>query len=139
MNWIKEELRKIDHSVTALRRFGYTVGTVFLFGGFLLLAQHRALGAPLTFIGAAVIIVACATPKLLGRFHIAWMAISLIVGFVMTSVILSAVFFLVVAPIGLLQRIFRKSPIDLAFGDGSRSYWEPKATAGTPADYERQF
>ena len=138
-SWIKQELGKIDHSTKALRRFGYTVGIVFLLLGVLLIARDRAAGAPLSLCASALMILALVSPKILRPFHSAWMAISLVIGFVVTRVILTAVFFLFVTPIGLLQRMCKRSPIELAFRDGSETYWEQKSGAGTTAEYENQF
>jgi hypothetical protein len=48
-------------------------------------------------------------------------------------------FFLVVTPIGLLQRLFGKRIIEVAFRANAASYWQARTTHPVPEDYEKQF
>jgi hypothetical protein len=67
------------------------------------------------------------------------MILSLALGWIMTRILLTLAFFLIVTPIGLLQSLFGKRPIETASRTGATSYWQPRATQPLPADYEKQF
>ena len=67
-----------------------------------------------------------------------WMQLARFLGTISSAVLLTLLFFLVVTPIGLLQRLFGKRPLDLRFKTNDASYWQ-KRTAPTPAHYEKQF
>jgi hypothetical protein len=138
MNWLKEEFVHVDRSPKALRRFGFILGTMSILVGLLFLLRHRS-GLPLLFIGALLIILGVVAPKTLRYFHAVWIAFSLLIGSIMSRVILTLVFFLVVTPIGLLQRLVSRSGIDLRFRTGASSYWQAREKSFAPTDYRNQF
>src|SRR5712691_6208446 len=142
MHWLKEEFLRIDRSAKALGRFGFILGGMSILFGLLLLARHRsenltALSSQV--VGAVLIVVAFVVPNALKYLHAAWIGLSLLIGWVVTRVILTIVFFLVVTPIGLLQRLAGRSPLELHFRTAIQSYWQPRKKLFAPADYRNQF
>jgi hypothetical protein len=138
MNWFKEEFARIDRSPGALRRFGFILGAMSILLALLLVVRHRA-GLPLFLLGVLFVATAFVAPKALKHLHAVWTGVALLIGWVMTRVILTLVFFLVVTPIGLLQRLVRQSGVDLRFRTGASSYWQPREKSFAPADYRNQF
>jgi hypothetical protein len=138
MNWLREEFAHLDRSPKALRRFGFVLGGMSMLIGALLLLRHHA-GLPLLGLGALIIIVGFLAPKSLKYLHALWIGLSLLIGWVMTRVILTLVFFLVVTPVGLLQRLAGKSNVDLRFRTGAISYWQPREKSLAAADYRNQY
>jgi len=135
-----EEYQKLDRSPRALRRFGLTLGSaLLLLAALLFWRHHRALGLPFAALGTLFVLVAGVSPVLLKWIHGPWMILSLALGWIMTRVLLTTAFFLIVTPIGLLQRLFGKRPLEIAFRTGATSYWQPRTAQPLPADYEKQF
>lgn len=62
-------------------------------------------------------------PKLLGPVEWIWMKLAHVMGFVMTNVLLTLVFFIAVTLTGLIMRLFGKDPLGLVFRDDKKSYW----------------
>jgi hypothetical protein len=139
MSWINEEYQKLDRSPRALRRFGFTVGCVILFLGCVLLWRHRGAGWPLISIGTVLVMAAALTPLRLKWIHVAWMIVAIALGWIVTRILLTIVLFFVVTPIGLLQRLFGKRSIEVAFKANPASYWQVRMAAPMPEDYENQF
>jgi hypothetical protein len=139
MSWINNEYQSLDRSPRALRRFGFTVGFVILFLGSLLLWRHRGAGWPLIWIGAILLLAAGLAPLTLKWVHGPWMIASLALGWIVTRILLTTVFFFVVTPIGLLQRLLGKRVIEVAFNADSGSYWQTRTALPAPEDYEKQF
>lgn len=140
MPQINDEYQKLDRSPAALRRFGFTIGTVLLLLGVLFLWRPRAAGWPLSTSGGLILLVALAWPAALKTLHRAWMTVALALGWVMTSVILTVVFFLVVTPLGFLQRVFARPALELSFKKDAPSYWKKRDPRPLDAaEYERQF
>jgi hypothetical protein len=142
MNWFKEEFARIDRSPKALRRFGFTLGGVFVLLGLFVLARRRsenltALSSQL--LGLLLIFTGFVAPNALKYLHALWTGLSLLIGWVMSRVILTIVFFLVVTPVGLLQRLTGHSSLDLRFRTGADSYWQPRQKTFAPAEYRNQF
>lgn len=139
MSWIKEEFQKLDQTRKALRNFGLLVGSVFLLLGALLVWRHRGAGWPFVTIGSVLIVMGAAIPTALKWVHTGWMILALAMGWVVTRVLLTIAFFLVVTPVGLLQRVFGKRAIEVAFRPDVGSYWEARTTETVPEDYKKQF
>lgn len=139
MSWIDDEYQKLDRSPWALRRFGLTVGLVILSLSCFLLWRHGGVGWPLVSIGTVLLLAAGLAPLTLKWVHGPWVIVSFILGWIVTSVLLTIVFFLAVTPIGLLQRLFGKCMIEVAFRPNTASYWQARTTRPMPEDYEKQF
>lgn len=71
-------------------------------------------------IAAVLLLLAAIAPSLLRPVYRGWMYLGEALGWLNTRIILSLVFFLVVTPIGLLMRLFGRSPMTTAKRD---SYW----------------
>lgn len=139
MSWINDEYQKLDRSPGALRRFGFTVGFVILSLGCLLLWRHRCAGWPLIPTGTILLLAAGLAPVTLKWVHGPWMIFALALGWIVTRILLTIVFFLVVTPIGFLQRLFGKRTIELDFRAEKGSYWQSRTARPTSEDYEKQF
>src|ERR1700730_1225193 len=99
---IYADIKKLKTGSRDLRKFGLTVGGVFVLLGVLLLIRHRSTYPFFLGTGAVLTARGIIWPRALKYVYIAWMALALTLGFVMSSVILTLFFFLVVTPIGLL-------------------------------------
>jgi hypothetical protein len=139
MSWISDEYQKLDRSPRAFRKFGWTVGPVILFLGAVFLWRHRGAGWPLISIGTVLVLAAIVAPSILKWVHGPWMIIAVALGWVMTRILLTIVFFLVVTPVGLLQRLFGKRAIEVDFRADAATYWQTRTARPAPADYEKQF
>ena len=137
---IQADLKKLKTGTGDLRKFGLTVGGVFILLGVLLLFRHRS--SYLVFCGAGALLAAFGViwPRALKYVYIAWMALAFTLGFVMSNVILTLFFFLFVTPIGLLARLFQKDFLARKCDKRSASYWIQCRSEVKPANtYERQF
>src|SRR4029077_5576981 len=137
---IYSDLRKLKTGVRDLRKFGLTVGGVFVLLGILLLLRHRA-SYP-SFLGAGAVLTAFGViwPRALKYVYIGWMALAFTLGFVMSNVILALFFFLFVTPIGLLARLFQKDFLARKWDKRAASYWiQYGGKVKTASTYERQF
>ena len=69
-----------------------------------------------------------------------WMKLAHALSFVMTRVLLTVFFFLVITPIGLFMRMIGHRPLDLSWKDGRSSYWIDKPPGEyTLERYKKQF
>jgi hypothetical protein len=83
----------------------------------LLLRIFGSLGVGLFALGAAV-------PARLGPLYRAWMGLALAISKVTTPIFMGVVFFVVIAPVGLVMRLFGRNPIKHRPVD--QSYWAPR-------------
>lgn len=137
---IIEEIKNIASGKSELRKFGLTVGTVLGLLGGLFLWRAKEYYFYFLIFSAAFLFLGTVVPILLRPIHKVWMILAVLLGWVMTRMILSVLFYLVVTPIGLLARLFGKGRLNLAFDKSAESYWRSKDnTRQETSDYEKQF
>ncbi len=70
-----------------------------------------------------------------------WISLSVCIGYFVSRLILSIVFFLVITPIGIIMSILGKDPMERKLDKTAASYWQPKTDQAelTVERYERQF
>jgi Saxitoxin biosynthesis operon protein SxtJ len=137
---IREDLKKLRTGPRDLRKFGLTVGGVFVLLGFLFLLRAR--WSYPYFLGAGAVLIALGGiwPRALKHVYLVWMALAFALGFVVSNVILTLFFFLFVTPIGLLARLFRQDFLGRKWDKRAKSYWIQRAREKALAEsYERQF
>lgn len=108
-----------------LRRFGLAVGTVLLLLGLVALWRGREIAPWLLAGGGFLGLTGLLLPRLLRWLYIPWMIFAVLLGWVMTRVVLSLTFYLMITPIGLLMRLFGHDPLHRRFPGGRPTYWRP--------------
>jgi len=137
---LKEELKQIDSSEKSVRKTGLTVGVVLILISFILWWLEKNSFIYFSITGGLFIILSYIAVAVLKPFHKVWIGFSLILGFVMSRIILSVLFFLVVTPIGLIAKLVGKKFMPLGFDKNATTYWEKREkTVKEKVDYERQF
>lgn len=137
---IPADLKKLKTGARDLQKFGVIVGGMFILLGVLLLFRHRS--SYVVFCGAGALLMAFGViwPRALKYVYIAWMALAFTLGFVMSNVILTLFFFLLVTPIGLLARVFQRDFLARKWDKRAASYWIQRGSEVKTANtYERQF
>ena len=87
-------------------------------------------------IGFAAGVVLWLVPQIARPFYVVWNALGCCIGFIVSNTAVSAVYFLVVTPIGLALRMTGRDPLQRRFERDRDSYWED---AEKPGDAERYF
>jgi hypothetical protein len=106
-----------------LRSFGLLVGGVFAGIGLWPMLVHGGDYRPWALILAALLIApALIFPRSLGPIHKVWMKLGHVLGWINTRIILGAVFYLVVTPIGILRRLLGKDPMGKRLRADTESY-----------------
>ena len=125
-----------------LRQFG---GLCFLFFGGLALYGAIVKGnitGPLI-LGLAAIatgILGLTRPRLLAGLFVGWMILVFPIGFVVSRLILLAVFLVVFTPVALVFRLIGRDALVLKKRTGpNATYWMPKSQPSDPARYLKQY
>ena len=135
-----QEIRATRSGVRELRQFGLTIGTLLMVLG--VVAVWRGNGLEFWFLLPAVAFIfgGMTAPAMLWPLQKVWMAFALLLGFVMTRVILTVLFYAVVTPIGLLGRLLGHDFLSSPAGRSPPSYWIPwTGDRSIAKDYERQY
>ncbi len=133
--------RKREFSRRELRWFGPLFA---LFGAVLGGIAQWKFGAAVTanaiWLACAVVIaVYYAAPPLRRPIFAAWLALVFPIGWVLSHVLLSIVFYAVVFPTGLALRLFRHDPLRRRFDRRAETYWIQRETRTGARRYFRQY
>jgi hypothetical protein len=108
-----------------LRKFGLVMACAFTVFGGLFLWRAKPVWPYLFGLAAFFLVFGLLFPRVLAPIEWLWMKMAYYLGQVMTRVILSFTFYLIVTPIGLAMRIFGKDPLSRKFDGNADSYWVP--------------
>jgi len=118
-----EEIKNIKSEKSDLRNFGITIGMITLvIAGFLFWKEKESSQIFLA-IGIFLIFVTISIPVVLKPVYKIWMIFSIILGWFMTRLILSFLFYIIFTAIGLISRVFRKKFLELSWDKSKNSYW----------------
>jgi Saxitoxin biosynthesis operon protein SxtJ len=107
-----------------LREFGLVTGGIVagLFGVFFPWVLERAFPiwpwVILAILGGWALIA----PNSLRPVYRAWMRVGLLMGKVTTPIVMGAIFFIIVVPVGLVMRIAKRDPLHRTFERDAKSY-----------------
>ena len=137
---LKDELKLIDKSDEAVKKTGLTLGVVLILIALLLWYLGKSSFTYFSITGGLFVILAIVAIPVLRPFHKLWMMLALLMGFVMSRVILTLLYYLVLTPIGLLAKIVGKKFMPLGFDKNASTFWEKRNLAAKQQiDYDRQF
>jgi len=120
---IIEEIKHIKSTKNELRKFAYSVGGVLILIGAVSYFLGTATYIYFVSIGILLAVLGLSLPEVLMPFQKIWMAISILLGFVMTRVILSILFYIVITPVGFVARLLGKDFLDEKIDKSKESYW----------------
>ncbi|MBU1122843.1 MAG: SxtJ family membrane protein [Candidatus Omnitrophota bacterium] len=137
---IIEEIKSIKSEKKDLRQFGIIVGVGMAVLGSLFWWRGKDSYFYFLGISATLLFFGLTAPKILKPFQKVWMSMAVLMGWVMTRVILTVFFYLVITPIGLLMRMFGKDVLNENMDKRAQSYWVPVEDENLDKSrYENQF
>ena len=90
-------------------------------------------------VAVLLLAIAALSQRLSDAFHFGWMKLAAALGYVNSRVLLSAMFFLVMTPVGATRRLLGHDPLERR-GSPRQSYWIPRsATRQSREGFERAF
>jgi hypothetical protein len=143
MSWIndiREELAQLDISKRKLKQFAYLVGSILLVISVWYYYKHanRDWSYITGIIAIILIILGIIKVELLKGLYKIWMGIAFFLGWFVSRMLISIIFYLALTPISLLGRLFRKKWMDIDFTKKSDSYWIKRDEDKT-VDYEKMY
>ena len=125
-----------------LRQFGLLVGGILVLIGVWqwYRGHHETVRIVLWSIGGVLIGAGLIVPTRLAPVYVAWMKFAFLLGWVNTRILLSVIFFLLLAPVGLVSRLFGRDSLDQRISPQTNSYWKPRQPQSAVREHcERQY
>jgi hypothetical protein len=123
---LRDDIKGLQKATpTDLRKFGLMVGGVFL--GLALLfwipKWHKAWYWWLIVPGAPLVLLGAVLPRSLKWIYVGWMTLAMILGAIVSTILLTLLFFLIVVPMGLVSRVVGKDFLSQKLSPQASSYW----------------
>ena len=93
--------------------------------------------AILVAVTSAIGLLGLAAPQAIRWVYVGWMAAVFPIGWVVSHLLLAAIFFGVIMPIGLILRVLGRDPMRKSFDRSAATYWI--ARPDEPTDSQRYF
>ena len=144
MSWIKEiskEIKALDTSSKEIRKFGLVIAIALgAIGSFVYVKSGNFdVVGWLWGIGLLFLILGFILPSILRPVYRIWMLIAYFIGGIVSRVILTVLFYVVLTPTGLVLRLFGKDVLDQRFEKDWESYWIKKDLSGHTKDQYRKM
>ena len=145
MSWIKEifqEIKTLDTSKKAIRKFGLVIVVGLGVIGILISLKTHNLNVSkwLWGIGLLFLILSFILPTVLRPVYRIWMLLAYFIGGIVSRVILTVLFYVVLTPTGLVLRLFGKDILNQKFCENCNSYWVKKELSGiTKEQYGKMY
>ena len=134
-----EEIKNIKTGYKDLRNFGITIGIIIFIISSLLFYYSKPSYQIVTYAGAVIICLGMIVPIILKPIYIIWMTFAVMLGWVMTRVILSLLFYFIITPIALVTRLIGEDFLALK-RKKIDSYWNNRDSSDElNQNYEKQF
>ena len=134
-----EEIRNIKTQKKDLRNFAFMVGIILLFVSGFFYLKNKDLYQLFFYFSMPVILIGIIWPKLIKPFYYFWMLFGILLGWFMTRLILSILFYFIITPIGLFGRAIGKEFLEIK-RVSKDTYWNKRdSRLEKNQNYEKQF
>ena len=130
-------LHKSKIKMSSNRNFGLVFFMVFLILGLWPIKSGGEIRIWLVAISLIFLILGMMKSRLLTPLNQLWFRFGMILGVIIAPIIMGAVFFLVVTPIGIVMSIMGKDPLNKKHDKKKETYWIKRRTS--PGPMKRQF
>ena len=119
-------------------------GLQLLFFGLVAWSVHHrteSMTATMLILGVSTLaaVVGLCEPRVLRPVYVVWMAAVLPIGWIVSHLLIAALFYLVITPIGLTMRLCGRDPMERRFEPTAKSYWKLRRQETSTKQYFRQF
>ncbi len=109
--------------IRKLKKFGLTMAGAFAVLAILFYIKDKPLWLFSAGLSGFFLFTALVTPSILQPLEKYWMKLAVIMGFIVTNILLTLVFFIAVVPTGLIMRLLGKDPLRMRSRKNTGSYW----------------
>lgn len=139
---VKGEIGELNYSRRNLRKFGLFVGGIFLIIG--LFMEYRQSVSEWRFIfagaGFMLLVLGAVYPGSLKYVYKFWMGLAFTLGWMVSRILLSIIYYAVMTPIGLLMRLFGRNPLDPHPHKANDSFWISRSGRAFSAEqYKKMY
>lgn len=124
---------------TEQQKFGLVMAAVIVVLGLIRYTLHGFAHFPVWFfvVAGAFAFFGLVLPRALKPVLIVWLKFALVLNWIMTHVLLTIVYWLVIVPMGIIMRVFSEDPLKRKWLAKTDSYWEAPEEQPTELEHWR--
>jgi hypothetical protein len=127
-------------SLPSDRSFGLTFVAVFGLVAVWLIWTGRPGGLAFVSLSVATLAVTLVRASLLRPLNRVWMKLGALLHTIVSPIVLGAIYYVVIAPVGITMRLFGRDALNRRFVPAQRSYWIDREPPGpAPESLKDQF
>lgn len=123
---IRQEIQSLPVDIPALRKFGLVVGAVFLAIAAFLYWREVSWALIPAYIGAPLVVLGAIIPAILKPVYLAWMTLAIVLGSIVTRILLTIFFFVVITPVALFFKLIGRDALNRKLDRSAETYWIDK-------------
>lgn len=123
---VKDELAQVEQTDKSLRLFSLLMLAILFIVVFF---QHKSFGGILLNVAAVLSVLFVAgiiKPQSVKKVHLIWMGFAFILGWFVSRILLTVIYFIILTPIGLIARVSGKRFVETKFVSTQKSYWKKR-------------
>lgn len=139
---VATELKRLKQDRGALRKYGLTMAAALALVGLAMryVGHHPGRAFWTWMLGAAFLLLGIVAPRALKEIHRVWMGLAFVLGWFVSRMILCAVFFGIITPIGVIMKLAGKDILRQRIDRNAATYWMPREPgADDPKRCEKPF
>lgn len=140
---IKQLLKEIDSSEKRVKQFAwlFVIIGILVVPAIIIYKHGEFSNASFLslILGFIFLIAGLYFHKVLIPIYKVWMLLALVLGLIMTKVIITIVFYLIMTPIGVIKKGDLTRSMHLKFSDSKETYWKKKEWNTDPKRLEKLF
>ncbi len=122
------------------RKFGLTIGVFLILLGLIFIRYSPEYYQSVLYTGIGFLCFGLILPSILRPFFVVWMTIAALLGYIMTRIILSIIYFLIFTPVSIFFRITGKKLLESNINPEVTSYWKVRPSIPYSRDSsEKQY
>ena len=119
-----EDIKALQKATSRdLRKFGLTIGGVFLALGAWFYLRHKPWWPWFIWSGTPLALLGAIAPRSLKWIYVGWMAMAMVLGAIVSTILLTLLFYVVVTPVALAARLAGKDFLNRKLEPTKSSYW----------------
>jgi hypothetical protein len=136
---VKIEIKNLELNKKNLRNFGLLVGGIFILISILFLFKTiNIIFYFFIILGSGLVVLGAVFPFALKQIYRAWMGLAFTMGWIVSSLLIILLYYLMVTPIGLIARLVGKKFLDLRFREEKGTYWIIRS-GDVKIDYRKMY
>jgi len=137
---IKHEIQSMDRNAKSIRKFGFILAVLLLGLSSFFLVKESPWWMEVGISGIVISLLVYVYPQAIKPLYLLLTVFSIVVGYFMSKIVLSLMFFLFFAPVGVFTRLIRKDLLNRRFQKEGPTYWIKRDSKKPAKDqYERLF